>query len=60
MARSSSETPPAVELRDYLAGQIISGLLTAPSRPGVPLLTRLEMASAAYQLADAMLEARGK
>ena len=55
-----TKSPPAgIELRDMLAGHIITGLITAPARPGVPLLTREEMAGAAYDLADAMLKARG-
>lgn len=48
----------SVQLRDVLAGHIVTGLLTAPARPGVPLLSREEMAVAAYQLADSMIKAR--
>lgn len=53
-----SRESPSPDLRDLLAGHIIGGLLTAPARSGVPQKTPEQMASAAYQLADAMLRAR--
>ncbi len=50
----------SVTVRDVLAGQALTGLLTSPARPGVPAMNMVEMAAAAYRYADAMLLAREK
>lgn len=55
----TSSVPIDTALRDWFAGQALVGLLTAPSRPGVPALAQPDMARAAYQFADAMMLARG-
>ncbi len=54
-----SSSPDMAALRDMLAGQALTGLITAPARPGVPKYSESEMAAAAYRMADEMLKARG-
>lgn len=56
MNDSNSQDTPT--LRDILAGHALTGLITAPSRPGVPAFSIPEMAVAAYRLADEMMKAR--
>ena len=50
----------AAELRDYIAGQALVGMLPMHSRPGVLPLSIDQMADRAYEYADALLRARGK
>lgn len=45
-------------LRDWFAGQVLSGLISAPRQPGVLALSVDGMAAAAYGFADAMMRAR--
>lgn len=54
----NSQTSESITLRDVLAGQALTGLITAPARPGVPKYSESEMALAAYRMADEMLRAR--
>lgn len=44
-----------MSLRDYFAGQALAGLLTQPAEPE---FAASHFATAAYQMADAMLAAR--
>lgn len=46
-----------MSLRDYFAGRALTGLVVVD---GVPMSARCTIASRAYELADAMLEARKK
>ena len=55
---TTSQATESITLRDVLAGQALTGLITAPARPGVPKYSESEMALAAYRLADEMLKAR--
>ncbi len=54
----NSQSEATITLRDLLAAQALNGLITAPARPGVPKYSDIEMAAAAYRLADQMLKAR--
>ena len=45
--------PVMISLRDYFAGQALIGLLSNPAT-----IRELNVASASYEIADAMLEAR--
>lgn len=49
-----TEGSPGMTLRDWFAGQALTGLLSDPSRAGKPQA----FAAEAYQMADAMLKAR--
>jgi hypothetical protein len=42
-------------LRDYFAAKAMQGILADPSTPEI-----MDIAGAAYEMADAMLKARGK
>ena len=48
----------AMTLRDWFAGQVLTGLIPAPKQPGVPSLNIEGMAKAAYDYADAMMKRR--
>ena len=48
---------PGMTLRDWFAGQALVGLLSGPAEEGAPTPDR--KAVVAYQIADAMLKARG-
>ena len=48
----------AMTLRDWFAGQVLTGLIPAPKQPGVPSLNMEGMAKAAYDYADAMMKRR--
>lgn len=45
-------------LRDYFAGQALSGLITQCDPPGVVGKSREDFADWAYEMADAMIAAR--
>jgi hypothetical protein len=50
---------PGMSLRDWFAGQALSGILSGPcSRPMVPMSEWLDAPQQAYRIADAMLAAR--
>ena len=48
------DTWPGMTLRDWLAGQALAGFCADPNVTG----TAAEIATVAYRMADAMLEAR--
>lgn len=45
-------------LRDWFAGQALTGMIPAPKQPGVPMLNMEGMAKAAYEYADALIKRR--
>ncbi|MEO9648786.1 MAG: hypothetical protein ABJ360_22370 [Roseobacter sp.] len=49
-----------MDLRDYFAGQAVTGMIATAAAPCMTSLSGTEncMAKAAYRLADAMIEAR--
>jgi hypothetical protein len=60
---SSGFAPPVVDgnlapLRDWFAGQALSGMIPSPRVPGVLPMTLDETARAAYAYADALLRVR--
>lgn len=56
---SASPDAAGVPLRDWFAGQALVGLIPSPARPGVLPLSTTDMASLAYEYADAMMRHRG-
>jgi hypothetical protein len=54
----SSEIEPGMTLRDYFAGQFLSGYAALFGGTEIPLPTPETCASLAYKYADAMLKAR--
>jgi len=54
----SSSSNDLVALRDWFAGQALSGLIPMPRIPGVLPLSNDGMAKQAYAYADAMLRVR--
>lgn len=62
MSNSDSDsTQGSTDVRtlcDWFAGQVLSGLISAPRQPGVLALSVDGMATAAYGFADAMMRAR--
>jgi hypothetical protein len=55
---TSPVSPPAIDLRDMFAGQVLAAMIVAPKQPGVTRLEMDDMAKMSYQYADAMLKAR--
>lgn len=53
-----------IELRDYLAGQAVAGMMAWPGEPGAGCWhnnsTTEDIAERAYEIADAMMDARKK
>lgn len=60
MTKTNATSATGLDIRDTLACYALSGLLTAPTRIGVPQLSMDELAASAYRYADAMLKARQK
>lgn len=49
------DIPLRMSLRDYFAGQALSGLCAASNEPASGLALQRRMAETAYQIADAMV-----
>jgi hypothetical protein len=46
-------------LRDLFAAHVVAALIVAPKQPGVPKLEGDKLAVQSYEIADAMMRARG-
>jgi hypothetical protein len=46
-------------LRDLFAAHAVAALIVAPKQPGVPKLEGDKLAQQSYEIADAMMRARG-
>ncbi|MGG5541927.1 hypothetical protein P4G95_09000 [Burkholderia vietnamiensis] len=56
-----NEAPQGMTLRDYFAAKFMQGFIAAPDRETeYSHVTKDECAKRAYQMADAMLRARGE
>lgn len=61
-ARTEMEyAAPGMSLRDWFAGQIITGILLSPGQNGAEAQKRADVAAAwAYELADEMIKKRNE
>lgn len=60
MGWSPRDTPPGMSLRDWFAGQALTGYVAAHSGPDVAVPEEKSAAINAYIYADAMLAVRNK
>lgn len=58
LSATGTPAPIGMTLRDWFAGQALSGMIPAPKQAGVPMLNIEGMAKTAYEYADAMLKRR--
>lgn len=57
---SSQGSDGSLSLRDLFAAHVVGAIFSAPKLAGVPRLDTESMAKQAYEIADAMIRARGK